>query len=329
MIKRVLILFLLFTVISCGREDKSLYVPYSDPEPPKVLNITKVDLNCSMPFNVRLIGQVSNKLGGEIYEWDVDGVKYYDVNPTIQVSQTGDKKITLTVTNSIGSDAMTQTFSYPSSTLPVIPNFNYGATGNNYRVPAELNFTDLSERATGVRWDFGDGYQSTLQNPKHVYQNSGTYTITLTAWCDSDTAIQTAQVNIFPEPNFIVFNRFELLGFPKGYFPENQDDNTSGGDFYLELYRDNFRYGTGDVMSNRSKAPVVWRCPQDWNGDYKLIYYTFGTYTAELWDQNDNADAQLLNATFDGNYLRSNFYPTSLDFESGEMKFRINVSYED
>ncbi|MBI1221218.1 MAG: PKD domain-containing protein [Bacteroidetes bacterium] len=328
MIQRTLILILILSSVSCGQKDSELYVPYGEPQPPKVLNIVKLDLNCSMPFNVHLIGQVSNKLGNELYEWDVDGTKFYDVSPIIQVSKTGNVNVKLTVTNSIGSDTMSVVFSYPSTTLPVVPNFNYGATNNNFRIPAEINFTDLSERATGVKWDFGDGYQSTLQNPKHIYQIPGTYTIVLTAYCDSDTARQSASITIDKEPSTIQFNQFDLLGIPKNYIPENQDDKTTGGDFYLNLLRDNFKYGSSNVMSNRSKTPVTWKCPADWNGDYKLVYYSFGTYITEIWDKNDHTDTQILSATFDATYLRSNYYPTSLDFESNGFKFRIHLSYE-
>jgi PKD repeat protein len=44
-----------------------------------------------------------------------------------------------------------------------------------------VTFTNLSERATSYEWDFGDGNTSTEENPVHVYDASGTYTVTLTA----------------------------------------------------------------------------------------------------------------------------------------------------
>ncbi|TNF25586.1 MAG: PKD domain-containing protein, partial [Bacteroidetes bacterium] len=46
----------------------------------------------------------------------------------------------------------------------------------------EVNFTDQSiNGATSWLWDFGDGNTSTQQNPTHIYQAEGTYTVTLTA----------------------------------------------------------------------------------------------------------------------------------------------------
>lgn len=324
-----LLLISVLVGLSCGREETALLVPVDTPQPPVIQTIVKQEYNCSMPFNVVFVAHVSNELGSETYEWTIGGVSYTGKTPQVQVNQTGNLDVTLRVSNTIGLDEYSTTFNYPSNTLPVIPGFNYGAANNNYRIPAKLTFTDLSQRATGVKWDFGDGYQSSLKNPEHTYTQAGNYTITLTAWCDSDTATQTAQVTILSEPDIIRFNRFEILAFPKNYFPEDDDDDTYGGDFYIELSRDNFIYGSGDVMVNKSKLPVYWRCPEEWNGDYRLIFYSFGVYKASLWDQNDNADAQILNAIFDGTYIKNNYYPRQLDFQSDELRFRIYLDYED
>lgn len=51
--------------------------------------------------------------------------------------------------------------------------------------------TSLLE-ATFWQWDFGDGNTSTEQNPKHIYADSGAYTVSLTAGNDllSDTTIK-------------------------------------------------------------------------------------------------------------------------------------------
>lgn len=45
-----------------------------------------------------------------------------------------------------------------------------------------IQFSDLSYNTpTSWLWDFGDGNQSTLQNPSHTYAATGTYTVSLTA----------------------------------------------------------------------------------------------------------------------------------------------------
>lgn len=46
--------------------------------------------------------------------------------------------------------------------------------------PLSVQFTDISIGSpTTWSWDFGDGFTSTEQNPLHVYQNAGTYSVTL------------------------------------------------------------------------------------------------------------------------------------------------------
>ncbi len=47
--------------------------------------------------------------------------------------------------------------------------------------PHTVNFTNTSQYATSYRWFFGDGGQSTLENPSHTYIVPGTYTVTLIA----------------------------------------------------------------------------------------------------------------------------------------------------
>ncbi len=48
-----------------------------------------------------------------------------------------------------------------------------------------VQFTDTSLRTpTSWLWDFGDGTVSALQNPSHIYQSNGSYTVTLTATND-------------------------------------------------------------------------------------------------------------------------------------------------
>lgn len=47
-----------------------------------------------------------------------------------------------------------------------------------------VSFNNISNAATSYIWDFGDGTNSTLENPVKTYEN-GTYTVSLTAYNDS------------------------------------------------------------------------------------------------------------------------------------------------
>lgn len=57
---------------------------------------------------------------------------------------------------------------------------------SNYITPVSstVTFTNLSTNATSYHWDFGDENTSTATNPQHVYQETGTYQVRLTAFAD-------------------------------------------------------------------------------------------------------------------------------------------------
>lgn len=65
-------------------------------------------------------------------------------------------------------------------------------------------FNNTSVGATNYYWTFGDGGNSTLQNPSHIYNTPGTYTVTLIArnncWC-SDTVTATVIVDSAAGPD--------------------------------------------------------------------------------------------------------------------------------
>ena len=68
---------------------------------------------------------------------------------------------------------------FPSPTGSLTANQTLGC------LPANINFTDLSTPGAGGNitsweWDFGDGGTSTQQNPTHLFNNIGYYSITLT-----------------------------------------------------------------------------------------------------------------------------------------------------
>jgi PKD repeat protein len=57
----------------------------------------------------------------------------------------------------------------------------FSGTPTSGGAPLSVFFTDISLGfPTTWHWDFGDGYTSDEQNPTHVYENVGTYDVTLT-----------------------------------------------------------------------------------------------------------------------------------------------------
>ena len=64
--------------------------------------------------------------------------------------------------------------------IPVVLNADFTADILYGEAPLSVNFSDLSTGAiTDWLWDFGDGSYSSDQNPAHIYQNPGLYTVSL------------------------------------------------------------------------------------------------------------------------------------------------------
>jgi gliding motility-associated-like protein len=121
---------------------------------------------------------------------------------------------------------------------------------------AEINFTDLSNgNLDSWNWNFGDGENSTLQNPEHLYQNTGTYTINLLVTTIHGCTDET-QRQLIVEPDFMFY-------VPNAFTPNSDDRN------------DNFRgYGEG-VNWDTYQMSIFNR----WG---ELIYYTENI--DEPWD---------------------------------------------
>ena len=74
-----------------------------------------------------------------------------------------------------------------------------------------MSFTDLTTGlATAWTWDFGDSSSSTLQDPVHTYNFSGTYSVSLTASGPGGAATATKTSYIIVTPGALVDGSFEL-----------------------------------------------------------------------------------------------------------------------
>ncbi len=77
------------------------------------------------------------------------------------------------------------------NTVPNPPNATYTTAVNCL----EVAFTNTSTNADLYLWDFGDDTSSSEEQPTHTYQESGEYTVTLTA-VDSETSNQNTSTTV-------------------------------------------------------------------------------------------------------------------------------------
>ncbi len=125
------------------------------------------------------------------------------MNPVITYSTPGTYDVSLTVTNSIGSDSETKTAYITVNPITNPPVVDFVADNTTIVAGQTVNFTDLSTNMpTSWAWTFNGGTptSSTQQNPSIIYNTPGTYDVSLTATnsIGQGTETKTAYITVTP-----------------------------------------------------------------------------------------------------------------------------------
>jgi len=194
-------------------------------------------------------------------------------NPSHTYTATGTYSVTLTATNSYGSNSLTKT-NYITVTAPPTnpPVAAFSGTPTSGTAPLTVAFTDASTNSpTSWSWDFGDGGTSTLQNPSHTYTATGTYTVTLTATnaYGSDSEIKigyitvstvTQQCDDFNDGNYTGWTNSTGAWTASSYYLEGNSTKTNSkltspfGTFTTATITSSVRMNTG---RNQRKARII------------------------------------------------------------------------
>jgi PKD repeat protein len=141
-----------------------------------------------LPLKVQFADKsfIENDDGGdEITDWLWDfgdgAAKSTNQNPIHYYTNEGQYTVTLTTTGTGGlTDTMTKTGMIVVQPSDVYHNFSVDKT--DISKGDTVQFTAQSNITTGASWlwNFGDDASSTLQNPSHLYEKAGKYTVSLT-----------------------------------------------------------------------------------------------------------------------------------------------------
>lgn len=139
---------------------------------------------------------------GASYTWTYSGAYTGTItNGVGQTSQliTPTASGTFTVTLSVTLAGCTSTES--KSVVVVIPSAPISIAPNPSCFGSPVNFTCSVNGMAQYYWQFGDGSFSYLQNPEHIYNTTGTFTVTLkTTTPEGCVKTNTATVTIQPRP---------------------------------------------------------------------------------------------------------------------------------
>lgn len=172
---------------------------YSNP----TVNFTADDTVGCFPHNVQFTDQSTAGAGNTntSWEWNFgDGATSTLQNSSHIYTTSGNFTVTLRVTNDKGCFKILSKSMYVQVSPGVVPDFTNTAP-QFCSPPATINFTNTSTGpgSLSYQWNFGDGGNSTLQNPSHIYNSTGSFTVILTVTSSlgcSDTVVRNNAVVI-------------------------------------------------------------------------------------------------------------------------------------
>ncbi|AKB36718.1 Cell surface protein [Methanosarcina siciliae C2J] len=128
--------------------------------------------------------------------WDFgDGIySKHAMNATHTFTKPGNYTISLTAGNDAGNNkVMKPNYIVVTNPFPVA---NFSSNVTHGYPPLSIQFTDLSQNATGWNWDFGDGSNSTQRSPVHEYADPGIYSVNLTVTNENGTDSKLTTITV-------------------------------------------------------------------------------------------------------------------------------------
>ncbi len=213
-------------------------------------------------------------IGGVTYEWNFgDGEKDSSETPVYTYTTPGQYTVSLFAYDSTGCSSF---YMYP---VPVSvgdsPELSAHADVTTGCSPLTVQFDNTGSVADSLVWDFGDGTVLSGNNPTHIYQQPGDYTVLLIGYssggCTDTLFLQdTIRVTQKPVADFVVS---EVTGcFPFTVQFQNNSSNLVSPSYL-------WSFGTGDV---------------DTNMNVSYTYMLAGTYAVSLVVSNSGGCADTI-----------------------------------
>jgi PKD repeat protein len=160
---------------------KTDYITVSETPSPPVANFTGTPGTGTVPHTVQFTDLSTGNPTSWLWQFG-DGTNSTDQHPLKIYATAGNYTVSLTATNAAGSDSETKTDYIIVSGIPIPPVASFTGIPQTGNAPLSVHFTDLSTgNPTQWLWQFGDGTNSTEQNPQKIYTTPGTYSVSLNA----------------------------------------------------------------------------------------------------------------------------------------------------
>ncbi len=160
------------------------------------------------PLEVQFTDRSSGDIDGWFWTFG-DGSTSSEQSPVHEYINAGVFTVTLGVSGAGGTDSITKTNLIKAAGADKIE-AQFTAAPTRGKSPLTVQFEDNSAGTVDSwLWDFGDNNTSDQQNPEHIYDAEGEYTVALTVSnsSESDTETKSDFIQVVPDltGNFVVF----------------------------------------------------------------------------------------------------------------------------
>ena len=212
------------------------------------------------------IGASSNGDGTPCYWYVLGGTAPIDSGGTILVSPlaTTSYVVSMDLCGIVTTDTVTVTV-LPCTGGPIA---SFTDTGTH---TVSFTYTGTTTSLDSVKWNFGDGDTSTLIDPTHTYNESGTYTVCVTVYtyCGNDTACDTVVVSTVASPQPSPGERVSV--YPNPTTSEVNIQNSQG--YRLSIFNMLGQMVFEDVVTNNKQTE-------------NISHLADGVYTIQLVNSN-------------------------------------------
>jgi PKD repeat protein len=213
-----------------------------------------------------------------------------------------------------------------------VANFTFNPNGGY--APCSVQFTSSSLNGVDFTWDFGDGSTSIAENPIHVFNDPGTYTVTLKVKNADGQNQKSVQITIKKPFTKASLTKVVLTSMPFLDGSGSGWDAFDGPDLFMQLLSpnpDNTVLEESGVVSNlvSSMLPVTWNLTTPYTiNDFNFSdFYFIQLMDSDALDPDDEID--YVSFQLDNYTTGSSPYPSTITRtqNSSTVTLHLNWTY--
>lgn len=155
---------------------------HAQPEP----EIFTSNNNGCPPLSVSFSTNVTDSVS---YHWIFgNGTTSNLANPVIMFDEPGDFDVALSIEFKNGKSISID--SNESIHITEKPSAKFELQNHSFCTGDSVHFINESQNASSYLWDFGDGTDSDMFNPTHIYEEEGKYSVALIAFNEAGCSVQ-------------------------------------------------------------------------------------------------------------------------------------------